>query len=74
MGALFNPKAPRRKDEEGFPVTEDEIATVVVDAAVDVHRTLGGPGLLESVYEEALTFELNQRGLSLKNALFAPLR
>jgi GxxExxY protein len=28
-----------------------------------VHRTLGGPGLLEGVYEEALAWELTQCGL-----------
>ncbi|WP_437958947.1 GxxExxY protein [Sorangium sp. So ce119] len=38
-------------------MTENEIAKVVVDAAIEVHRTLGGPGLLETVYEEALAFE-----------------
>ena len=30
-------------------MTENEIAKVVVDAAIEVHRTLGGPGLLETV-------------------------
>ena len=44
-------------------MTENEIASIVVDAAVEVHRTLGGPGLLESVYEEALVYELESRGL-----------
>ena len=34
----------------------DEMALVVVDAAVEVHRVLG-PGLLESVYEQALSIE-----------------
>ena len=38
-------------------MTENEIAKAVVDAAIEVHRTLGGPGLLETVYEEALAFE-----------------
>lgn len=45
-------------------MTENEVARVVVDAAIEVHRTLGGPGLLESVYEEALVFELEERGLA----------
>jgi hypothetical protein len=31
-------------------MTENEIVTVVVDAAILVRRTLGGPGLLETVY------------------------
>jgi GxxExxY protein len=42
---------------------ENEIAKEVVDAAYRVHTKLG-PGLLESVYEVALTFELKNRGLS----------
>jgi GxxExxY protein len=41
-------------------VTENEIAGIVVDSAIEVHRILGGPGLLERVYEEALVFELEQ--------------
>jgi GxxExxY protein len=43
-------------------MTENEIARVVVDAAFKVHNTLG-PGLLESVYEAALAYELRTRGL-----------
>ncbi len=33
---------------------------------MEVHRTLGGPGLLESVYEEAFVYELEQRGLGVE--------
>jgi len=43
-------------------MTENEIASVVVDAALKIHRALG-PGLLESVYEATLAFELERRGL-----------
>jgi GxxExxY protein len=43
-------------------VTENEVAKQIVDAAFRVHTSLG-PGLLESVYEAALAYELNQRGL-----------
>ena len=42
-------------------MTENEIAREVVDAALQVHRELG-PGLLESVYETVLTWELDRRG------------
>jgi GxxExxY protein len=43
-------------------VTENEIARMVVDAAFQVHTRLG-PGLLESVYEGVLAYELEKRGL-----------
>ncbi|MBK1702789.1 GxxExxY protein, partial [Thiococcus pfennigii] len=39
---------------------ENEISRAVVDGALAVHRALG-PGLLESVYELALAYELAQR-------------
>jgi GxxExxY protein len=41
---------------------ENEIAKIIVDAALHVHKTLG-PGLLESVYEVVLAYELRKRGL-----------
>jgi GxxExxY protein len=44
-------------------MNENQISQVIVDAAIEVHRTLGGPGLLENVYEECLAFELETRGL-----------
>jgi GxxExxY protein len=44
-------------------MTENEISKHIVECAIEVHRTLGGPGLLEDVYEEALTWELQHRGL-----------
>ena len=40
------------------------MAQRVVDAAFRVHTSLG-PGLLESVYEAALAYELEKRGLSI---------
>jgi GxxExxY protein len=45
------------------PVKENQISGIIVDAAIEVHRELGGPGLIEDVYEEALTEELRLRGL-----------
>ena len=46
-------------------MTENEIAKIVVDAAYHIHRRLG-PGLLESVYETVLAYELKKRGLKVK--------
>ena len=54
-------------------MTENEIARHIVDCSIEVHRTLGGPGLLESVYEEALAWELEQRGLSVERQLSVPI-
>lgn len=42
-------------------MNENEISQHIVSAAIEVHRTLGGPGLLESIYEEALVYELQER-------------
>lgn len=44
-------------------MTENEVATETIDACYRVHTALG-PGLLESVYEAVLAFELGKRGLS----------
>lgn len=43
-------------------MTENEIAKVIVDVAYHVHVRLG-PGLLESVYQEVMVYELMKRGL-----------
>jgi len=42
---------------------ENEIAKEIVDAAYKIHTTLG-PGLLESVYEATLAYELSKRGIN----------
>ncbi len=44
--------------------TLNTLSGQILDAAIEVHRTLGGPGLLESIYEESLVFELGLRGLT----------
>lgn len=49
-------------------MTENEIATIIVDAAFKIHKTLG-PGLLEAVYEAALKYELQKRGLKVLQQL-----
>ena len=52
--------------------TENEIATVILDAAFKIHRTLG-PGLLESVYQATLDFELQKRGLPVLQQVGLPV-
>lgn len=44
---------------------ENEIARIIVDSAFKIHTTLG-PGLLESVYETVLAYELEGRGLNVR--------
>jgi len=41
----------------------DQLTERIIAAAIEVHRHLG-PGLLESVYEEALCHELHLRGIA----------
>ena len=53
-------------------MTENEIATIIVDAAYQIHKT-PGPGLLESVYESTLAYELNTRGLHTVRQVPIPL-
>ncbi|MDD5261776.1 MAG: GxxExxY protein [Methylacidiphilales bacterium] len=54
-------------------MTENEIGTIIVDCAVEVHRTLGGPGLLEVVYEEAMVCELELRNLHVERQIQVPI-
>ena len=51
----------------------DRLVRVAVDAGLKVHKLLG-PGLLESVYEHCLAYELEARGLSLKRHAVLPIR
>ena len=56
---------------EGIP--ENELSGQIIGAAIEVHRILG-PGLLESIYQEALTMELGGRGLQVKRHAEVPVR
>ena len=51
---------------------ENDIGTVVVDTAVQLHRDLG-PGLLESVYEKIYAQRLEKRGLSVESQVDVPI-
>ncbi len=51
---------------------ENDLATEVIGAAINVHRTLG-PGLLESAYKECLYYELVKKGLSVEKERPLPL-
>lgn len=51
----------------------NELSGIIVTSAIEVHKTLGGPGLLEGVYEEALCWELQERGVLIERQLEVPI-
>lgn len=62
------------KPNENNTMNENELDRLIVQSAIEVHRTLGGSGLLESVYGEALCWELQQLNLDVKRQLAWPRR
>ena len=53
-------------------MSENQIATTVLDCAFDIHRSLG-PGLFESVYEEVLSYELMKKKLKIDRQVGIPV-
>lgn len=53
-------------------MTENEISSKIIGAAIEVHKQLG-PGLLESSYERCLAFELSQIGLKIQTQVPIPV-
>ncbi len=53
-------------------ITENEIARIVFESGLQIHKVLG-PGLLESAYEECLYFDLVNAGLKVKKQKSLPL-
>ena len=51
---------------------ENEIGTLILDAAFQVHKELG-PGLLESTYETCISYEASQMGLLIETQLPLPV-
>jgi GxxExxY protein len=52
----------RHKDTEKTSL-DNSLSYKIIGAAIEVHRTLGGPGLIESIYESAFCRELSLQGL-----------
>ena len=57
---------------ESHSVETEQWAARIIDAAFKVHSTLG-PGLLESVYEACLVYELTQRGMAVQKQVVLPV-
>ncbi len=68
MGSLKNAEAQRRKG------MKEELSYEIIGAAIEVHQNLGGPGLLESIYEAALCHELSLRRLRFQKQLILPVK
>jgi GxxExxY protein len=50
----------------------EELTGRIIGAAIEVHRQLG-PGFIESIYENALVYELRKRGLKVEQQLEVPV-
>ena len=50
----------------------EELTGKIIGAAIEVHRQLG-PGFIESIYENALVYELRKRGLKVEQQLEVPI-
>ncbi len=59
-------------NHRGTEAQRDALTEKVIGLAIEVHRALG-PGLLESVYEECLCFELRQAGISFRRQVPLPV-
>lgn len=78
----MEPQPQRDEDTKGFeesifprvalPTGVEKTATQVVDSAFKVHKSLG-PGLMESVYEECMCYELSQRGIPFQRQVRLPI-
>jgi len=73
--AGINAETGRRKDAGLIDksLIENKVSASVIDAAIEVHRVLGGPGLLESIYEDALVYELELRNVPIRRQLPVPV-
>lgn len=59
--------------QRGLDSKIERVASQIVDSAYTVHVKLG-PGLLESVYEACLAYELRERGLDVRTQVVLPVR
>lgn len=60
------------QDKVYLNMNENEIAKIVFECALKVHRTLG-PGLLENTYEECMFYELKKANLKVEKQKALPL-
>lgn len=66
----LNAAAQGRRDAA---ISENILSGQIKNAAIEVHKVLGGPGLLESIYEGALFQELQLQGVSVRRQIYLPV-
>lgn len=54
-------------------MNENQLSKVIIGASIEVHKVLGGPGLLEDVYEETLCYELVLQKINIKKQVTVPI-
>ncbi len=52
---------------------ENELSKQIIGCAIEVHKQLG-PGLLESTYEQCLSYELSQKSIPFQRQMAMPIR
>jgi GxxExxY protein len=57
---------------ESTSAERDPLTNAIIGAAIEVHRNLG-PGLLESIYEACLAWELRDRGVGVEQQVAVPV-
>ena len=68
----YTQRATEKHGEPQRLALENDIATIVIGAAIEIHKKLG-PGLLESAYRECRYFELMSRGLTVEREKPMPI-
>ena len=60
------------KEHKDLRMNENELSEIIIECAIKVHKTLG-PGLLESVYEKVLAYELKKKDLKVECQVSMPI-
>lgn len=71
-GTISSGNRETRKAGETHAARTRRAAGRIIGAAIEVHRQLG-PGFIESIYENALVYELQNRGLKVEQQLEVPI-
>jgi GxxExxY protein len=66
------PQASSETSAKSSSLHENEISSLIIGAAIEMHR-FHGPGLVEQVYEESLCYEFHLRGIEFKRQQPVPI-